>query len=257
MADVLVVGAGPVGLTMAAELARHGVRPRIVDRLPAPSGYCKAIGVTPRTLEIWDTMGVVQPMIERYCGCAGFARSCPGQGARDAISDLSDLPLMVNLGIRLYVTERILTDHLARFGVTVERGVTLTELHDDGRRVRAMLAHPDGRVEQTEYRYVVGCDGAHSAVRHAVNIGFPGDRFPMEFILGDVAIDWDVPWSLCSPSCPAKIRRDSLPASFRFRTATATASRLLQWTTWGRAPARTTASWRTGRGPRSNNCSPL
>ena len=192
MADVLVVGAGPVGLTMAAELARHGVRPRIVDRLPAPSGYCKAIGVTPRTLEIWDTMGVVQPMIEAGLWLRGLRTILPGQGARDAISDLSDLPYG-NLGIPQYATERILTDHLARFGVTVERGVTLTELHDDGRRVRAMLAHPDGRVEQTEYRYVVGCDGAHSAVRHAVNIGFPGDRFPMEFILGDVAIDWDVP----------------------------------------------------------------
>jgi 2-polyprenyl-6-methoxyphenol hydroxylase-like FAD-dependent oxidoreductase len=64
MADVLVVGAGPVGLTMAAELARHGCRCRIIDRLEAPSGYCKAIGVTPRTLEVWEDMGVARTMID-------------------------------------------------------------------------------------------------------------------------------------------------------------------------------------------------
>ncbi len=60
MVDVLVVGAGPVGLTMAAELARHGVRCRIVDRLEKPSPYCRAIGVTPRTLEVWDDMGIAR-----------------------------------------------------------------------------------------------------------------------------------------------------------------------------------------------------
>jgi 2-polyprenyl-6-methoxyphenol hydroxylase-like FAD-dependent oxidoreductase len=62
--EVLVVGAGPVGLTMGAELARHGVRCRVIDELAAPSGYCKAIGVTPRTLEVWEDMGLVRDMIE-------------------------------------------------------------------------------------------------------------------------------------------------------------------------------------------------
>src|SRR5262249_32516482 len=61
------------------------------------------------------------------------------------------------------------------------------------RRVAADLTHEDGRAETVECRFVVGCDGAHSAVRRGLNIGFPGDRFPMEFMLGDVAIDWDVP----------------------------------------------------------------
>ena len=62
--DVLVVGAGPVGLTMACELARHGVRCRIVDRLAEPLPYCRAIGVTPRTLEVWDDMGIAREMID-------------------------------------------------------------------------------------------------------------------------------------------------------------------------------------------------
>ena len=64
MADVLIVGAGPVGLTLAGELARHGVRCRIIDRLTQPLPYCRAIGVTPRTLEVWEDMGVVREMID-------------------------------------------------------------------------------------------------------------------------------------------------------------------------------------------------
>ena len=68
MANVLVVGAGPVGLTMAAELARHGTRCRIIDRLPQGSPYCRAIGVTPRTLELWDSMGIARDMIDDAWG---------------------------------------------------------------------------------------------------------------------------------------------------------------------------------------------
>ena len=60
--EVLVVGAGPVGSTMAAELARHGVSCRIIDRLPTPLPYCRAIGITPRTLEVWDDMGIADPL---------------------------------------------------------------------------------------------------------------------------------------------------------------------------------------------------
>jgi 2-polyprenyl-6-methoxyphenol hydroxylase-like FAD-dependent oxidoreductase len=63
-AEVLVVGAGPVGLTLACELARHGVRPRIIDRLTEPSPFCRAIGVTPRTLEVWEDMGIARDMID-------------------------------------------------------------------------------------------------------------------------------------------------------------------------------------------------
>jgi 2-polyprenyl-6-methoxyphenol hydroxylase-like FAD-dependent oxidoreductase len=195
MPDVLVVGAGPVGLTMAAELARHGCRCRIIDRLDAPSGHCKAIGVTPRTLEVWDDMGVARPMIDAGLWLTGLRTIVPGQPVRDAITDLSDLPYG-NLGIPQYETERILTEHLGRLGVTVERGVSLTAVHDQGRRVEVELTRADGHTESAEFRFVVGCDGAHSAVRRAGGIAFSGEAFPMEFMLGDVRIDWDVPRGL-------------------------------------------------------------
>ena len=192
MTEVLVVGAGPVGLTMAAELARHGLRCRIIDRLDRPSGYCKAIGVTPRTLEVWEDMGVVLPMIDAGLWITGLRTIIAGEARGDAVPDLSDLPYG-NLGIPQYATERILGEHLARFGITVERGVALEGLRNEGSRVTVELSHGDGRGESAEFRYVVGCDGAHSAVRRALGIGFPGDAFPMGFMLGDVEIDWDTP----------------------------------------------------------------
>ena len=82
-ADILVVGAGPVGLTMAAELARQGARCRIIDRLPAPLPYCRAIGVTPRTLEVWDDMGLARDMIDAGLWIEGLRSIIHGQtGAR-------------------------------------------------------------------------------------------------------------------------------------------------------------------------------
>ena len=133
-------------------------------------------------------------MIEAGLWLRGLRTIVAGK-AHDAMLDFSG-PAYGNLGIPQYATERILAEHLARRGVSVERGVELASLRDDGRRVAVELSGPNGHTESAEFRYVVGCDGAHSAVRHALDIGFPGDRFPMEFMLGDVAIDWDVPRGL-------------------------------------------------------------
>jgi 2-polyprenyl-6-methoxyphenol hydroxylase-like FAD-dependent oxidoreductase len=192
MTDVLVVGAGPVGLTMAAELARHGVRCRIVDRLATPSPYCRAIGVTPRTLEVWDDMGIVRDMIDAGLWIEGLRSIIQGHPPADAVHDLSDLPY-AQLGLPQYETERLLARHLATYGVGIERGTGLQALSQDGEGVAVTLARADGGTERTTFRYVVGCDGAHSAVRHALGIAFEGEAFPMMFMLGDVHVDWDLP----------------------------------------------------------------
>ena len=192
MTDVLVVGAGPVGLTMAAELARHGVRCRIVDRLATPSPYCRAIGVTPRTLEVWDDMGIARDMIDAGLWIEGLRSITQGHPPGDAVHDLSDLPY-AQLGLPQYETERLLARHLDGFGVGVERRTSLQALAQDAEGVAVTLARADGGTERASFRYVVGCDGAHSAVRHALGIAFEGEAFPMMFMLGDVHVDWDLP----------------------------------------------------------------
>ncbi|MEJ0019177.1 MAG: FAD-dependent monooxygenase [Acetobacteraceae bacterium] len=195
MSDVLVVGAGPVGLTMAAELARHGVRCRIIDRSVSPSPFCRAIGVTPRTLEVWEDMGVAREMIDAGLWLRGFRTIIHGQPTRDVLTDYTDLPYS-ELGLPQYATERVLTKHLAGFGLAVEHGVALEDLRQDADGVTVGLTRQGASAEDARFRYVIGCDGAHSAVRHALGIGFPGDAFPMMFMLGDVHIAIDLPRGL-------------------------------------------------------------
>lgn len=195
MAEVLVVGAGPVGLTLACELARHGVRPRIIDRAPQPSAYCRAIGVTPRTLEVWDDMGLAREMVDAGLWLTSLRSIINGQRMVDAIYPNMGLPY-ASLGLPQYETERILTRHLARFGIAIERGSTLSALSQDADGVAVRVEGEDGSAEEARFRYVIGCDGAHSAVRRLLGIAFEGAAYPWPFMLGDVRIDWDVPYGM-------------------------------------------------------------
>jgi 2-polyprenyl-6-methoxyphenol hydroxylase-like FAD-dependent oxidoreductase len=122
--DVLLVGAGPVGHVMTAELARDGVSCRIIDQLATPLPHCRAIGVTPRTLEVWDDMGIATAMIDAGLWVDRTRRYLNHSPAQDAETDLSDLPYG-NLGIPEPETERILTSRLATFSIAVERPVAL------------------------------------------------------------------------------------------------------------------------------------
>jgi len=190
--EVLVVGAGPVGLTAAAELRRHGVDCRIVDRLPAPQPYAKAVGVQPRTLELWDAMGLVGAALDEAVPMLGQLIFVNGaQGPRIDLDLPPEVPYRF-AALPQYTTERLLTDHLAGFGTAVERGSELLSLEQDADSIRATLDTPAGP-EEVHARYVVGCDGAHSRVRRAAGIGFAGDAFPEQYMLGDVEVDWHLP----------------------------------------------------------------
>ena len=134
MADVLVVGAGPVGLTMAGELARHGVRCRIVDRLSQSLPYCRAIGVTQRTLEVWEDMGVARQMIDAGLWLEGSRSIIDDRGSHDTREAFPDLPYGP-LGVPQYATESVLARHLGGFGIAVEHGGRAHRVEPDrGRR---------------------------------------------------------------------------------------------------------------------------
>lgn len=206
MTDILVVGAGPVGLTMAMELARHGLRCRIIDRAAEPSRYCRAIGVTPRTLEVWDGMGIAQEMIDAGLWLSGMRSVIHGYPTRDAMQDLSDLPY-AQLGLPQYETERLLTRNLSRFGIALERGVTLEALEQDADGVTVRL---NGQIQR--FAYVIGCDGAHSTVRHALGIAFEGEAMPMTFMLGDVRMAVDLPYGRALRA--VRLHEDAAPDLF-------------------------------------------
>jgi 2-polyprenyl-6-methoxyphenol hydroxylase-like FAD-dependent oxidoreductase len=191
--DVLVVGAGPVGLTTAAELRRHGVDCRIVDRLPVPQPHAKAIGIVPRTLEVWDAMGLVHRALDNavpHLGQLVFIDGKPRPRVELTLPPEIPYPFAT---LPQCTTERLLTEHLARFGTEVERPTELRSVEMRPDEVEAVLTHPDGRTERLHARYVVGCDGAHSLIRKAAGLTFEGDAFPEQYMIGDVEVDWELP----------------------------------------------------------------
>lgn len=191
--DVLVVGAGPTGLTMASELARHGIRPRIIDSAPAPATESRAFGVHARTMELFDTIGAIDPLLAR--GRAVQAVSVYSRGSCMARIDLQgkiDSKYPFILILPQSETERVLTDHLASFRVRVDRGTALEELRQDEDGVTARLRLAGGGVESVRCRYLVGCDGAHSAVRKGVDIAFEGAAYPNQWLLADMVLDWEL-----------------------------------------------------------------
>jgi 2-polyprenyl-6-methoxyphenol hydroxylase-like FAD-dependent oxidoreductase len=184
---VLIAGAGPTGLTLALELARHGITPRIVDQAAAPSDKSRALVVQPRSMELLARNGLAEPLLAQ----ARRALEIEILVDRTPAAQLgfADLELDTEFRFLTFVsqaeTERVLADGLRRAGVAVERTVELAALSGDGERVRATLRTPRGE-ESVDARFLVGCDGAHSVVRHAAGMRFEGAAYPQEFLLADV-----------------------------------------------------------------------
>ncbi len=187
--DVLIAGAGPVGLTAAVELARHGVRCRVVDPVTDPPQYAKAVGVQSRTLEIFEAMGVLPEVLTAAVRMRGqFVFVNGEQVARLELPVLDDIPF-AGACLAQYETERILAGELRRRGVRPERGVAVAGFAQDADGVTVSLS--DGT--SVRAGYLIGADGAHSTVRKALGVAFEGDAFEEKYMLGDVEVDWSFP----------------------------------------------------------------
>lgn len=188
MLDVLVVGAGPVGLTLAAELARYGVSLRIIDRAAQATTTSKALAIWSRSLELFDRMGCTEAFLA--AGIRGHGASIRAGGQVLGHARLEAIPSAYNFALMIpqRETERLMTAHLGQFGVMVERPVELLDFEDRGYSVEARLRTVDGGTETVPCRWLVGCDGAHSTVRHALNFTFAGAPEPNDWVLADVTL---------------------------------------------------------------------
>ena len=193
--QVLVVGAGPVGLVTAHELARRGIAVRIVDAAEGPATTSRAIATHARTLEISDQMGIVDHMLAQGRRLQAFTMHRNGRQLVRMGADYSRLPTRFpfTLMIPQATTEAVLRDALARWGVKVEWGVRLEEFDHSEDGVRAVLRHhadDAGPAETVHTDWLVGCDGGHSLVRKRLGIPLVGDSSET-WLIADAEVDTD------------------------------------------------------------------
>ncbi|MCA0202636.1 MAG: FAD-dependent monooxygenase, partial [Proteobacteria bacterium] len=165
---VLISGAGPVGLTLANELVRHAIPVRIVDKAAQRTDKSKALVLWSRTLELFDDAGYAREFLAAGMQGHGAVISTGSKILAKVSLDLIDSRFPYALMIPQSETERVLEERLAASGVTVERTVELTGFTDTGSSVEATLSRANGERETLEADWLVGCDGAHSAVRHGL-----------------------------------------------------------------------------------------
>jgi 2-polyprenyl-6-methoxyphenol hydroxylase-like FAD-dependent oxidoreductase len=187
--DVLVVGAGPTGLSLACGLVLHDVSVRVVDKAAGPATTSRANFLHARGSEVLDRLGALADlpdeslramMITTYLGDRPIAKLSFGDpGLRTAA------PPMVISQARV---EAALRDRLAELGATSEWDSALVDVEQDDTGVTATL----GTGERVRAGWLVGCDGTNSTTRTRAGIGFPGVRVSERYLLADLHIGWDL-----------------------------------------------------------------
>ena len=187
--DVLIVGAGPTGLVLALWLTKQGVSVRIIDKTAEPGTTSRAMAVQARTLELYRQLDIADAVVA--AGHQNPALNMWAKGKRAARIELAD----AGAGLTPYPFvlvypqdrhERLLVERLEALGVKVERRTELAGLDERADGITATLRASDGTQTTCEARYIAGCDGARSFVRHAIGAGFEGGTYDHVFYVADV-----------------------------------------------------------------------
>ena len=186
---VLIVGAGPTGLTLALRLAFHGVPFRIIDRESGPGQASRAMVVQARTLEFYGQLGLADAIIERGILVEGarfleHGHEVASLSWRGAGLDVTPYPFVLSFPQDDH--ERFLVEQLTVRGIDVEWNTSLTSFDQEDASVTALLVR-NGVEETCRAAYLCACDGAHSVVRPQLGIDFPGDTYTQQFYVADIA----------------------------------------------------------------------
>jgi 2-polyprenyl-6-methoxyphenol hydroxylase-like FAD-dependent oxidoreductase len=191
--DVLICGAGAAGLTLAIDLARRDVAFRLIEKMEGPFRGSRGKGIQPRSLEVFEDLGIVDRLV------AGGGLYPPQRVYRDDGS-YQDSEMIENreptpaepyrspLMLPQFLTEGVMRERLAELGHHPEFGCELTGVAQDAEGVTARINGPSG-AETVRARYLVGSDGGRSFVRHAFDIGFPGETLNARGLVADVVLE--------------------------------------------------------------------
>jgi 2-polyprenyl-6-methoxyphenol hydroxylase-like FAD-dependent oxidoreductase len=192
--NVLIIGAGPSGLFVASELARHGVNARLVEREVRPHHEARATAIQPGTLEILESVGLLPPFLETAEHVHRVRVYGPDMSELGGLDfEGVDCRCEFQCSLPQYETQRILEAHLASLGGAIERGVTATKVKTDGDDLIVELEHADGSVETVRPDIVIGAGGAHSVTRHSMSEQLEGTTYQGHFLVADIAMQAPVP----------------------------------------------------------------
>ncbi len=194
--EVIIVGAGPTGLSLACQLQRFGIDFLIVEKNAGVTKFSKAIGVQARTLEIYEQLGLSQQAIAGGAIAEKFRLLARGKVRGEILfgdygRDFSDYPYM--LMFEQSKNEELLYDYLRANGKEAMWQTELESSSQDDARVTATVRRAGGEAQTIEAQYLVGCDGAKSKVRHDLGLTFAGSTFERLFYVADARIDWELP----------------------------------------------------------------
>jgi 2-polyprenyl-6-methoxyphenol hydroxylase-like FAD-dependent oxidoreductase len=186
---VLIVGAGPVGLTLAVECRRHGISFRIIDKAPGHSVHSKALAIWSGTLEHLAATGLAEDFLEASRPIRKMVMQDMGHRiaeipVTEGIDSLYPSPVILPQSS----TEQLLLGHLQKQGVEVERNVECVDLQSDADGVTCHLQRLNGTTETVTVGWLAGCDGARSIARHNLPVDFPGVTEEVAFILADAKL---------------------------------------------------------------------
>jgi 2-polyprenyl-6-methoxyphenol hydroxylase-like FAD-dependent oxidoreductase len=194
--DLIIIGAGPTGLSLACQCIRYGIDFVVVEKNATVTPYSKAIGVQARTLEVYDQIGLAQPAIAQGT-IANRVRLIEGGEVRGEMNlanfgkDLSQYPYM--LMFEQSKNEKLLYEFVLAHGRDVSWNTELENFSQDETGVTAQVKLPSGESQTIRGKFLAGCDGASSPVRHGLGLTFEGSTFERLFYVADARVEWDLP----------------------------------------------------------------
>lgn len=189
MLPVLIIGAGPTGLMLACELARHNVNFRIIDKVLQPTLKSNATWIQTRTIEILNEIGILDRFLNRGHKCNAINVYSYGELLTKISLDSINSEYKFVLQIPQSETEKILNEYLNDLHHKVERAKELITVSQKKDGVHALVGNPDGQFENIHCQWIIACDGANSTIREKSNMPFFGNDLPQQFIVADAEME--------------------------------------------------------------------